>query len=70
MKCVKNKAGEVRRVTNEEAWKLESKGWSYISKSEWKDTTGIRITSDNKLTNSEGKPRRNREKRNEKRISK
>lgn len=42
MKCIKNRTtGEVRRVSNEEAWKLESRGWNYIPKSEWKELTRI-----------------------------
>jgi hypothetical protein len=42
MKCIKNqKTGETRKVTNEQAYSLESKGWNYISKTEWKNITSV-----------------------------
>jgi signal recognition particle subunit SEC65 len=41
MKCIKNqKTGEIKRVTNEDAYQMETRGWSYIPKSEWKDAVG------------------------------
>lgn len=40
MKCIKNqKTGEVRRVANEAAYEMETKGWAYVPKSEWKAAT-------------------------------
>jgi hypothetical protein len=37
MKCVKSeKTGEIKRVSNEHAEELVSKGWSFIPKKEWK----------------------------------
>ena len=36
MKCVKNGAGEIRRVQNDQAESLIGKGWNYCQKSEWK----------------------------------
>lgn len=37
MKCIKNKAGEVRRVTELEAdQKVLSYGWVFVPKSDWK----------------------------------
>lgn len=42
MKCIKSKTtGEIKRVTDEMAWRLETKGWGYIPKSEWKAATRI-----------------------------
>lgn len=69
MKCIKNQStGEIRRVKDEVAYELESKGWGFIPKSEWK--LAIRPETVNqpkeKVVNSEGKVRRNREKRDKK----
>jgi hypothetical protein len=36
MKCVKSQTGVIKRVSNEVATFLTSKGWSFISKAEWK----------------------------------
>lgn len=36
MKCVKSQTGVIKRVSNEVAIFLTSKGWSFISKAEWK----------------------------------
>lgn len=63
MKCIKNKTtGVIKRVTDEAAFKLES-GWGYVPKSEWKATTRAEVAIE-KVVNSEGKVRRNREKKN------
>lgn len=44
MKCIKNQStGEIRRVKNEVAFELETKGWSYIPKSEWKEVTRVKV---------------------------
>lgn len=67
MKCVKSKTtGEIKRVTDEMAWKMETKGWGYVPKSEWKKTIRPEKTMVvvDKVVNEDGKPRRNREKRN------
>lgn len=67
MKCVKSKTtGEIKRVTDEMAWKLETKGWGYVPKSEWKATIRPEKTAAvvDRVVNAEGKPRRNREKKN------
>lgn len=67
MKCIKSKTtGEIKRVTDEMAWKLETKGWGYVPKSEWKATIRPEKTTVvvEKTVNEEGKPRRNREKKN------
>jgi len=67
MKCIKNKkTGEIKRVTDELAYNLESKGWDYIPKSEWKKTTRPDIIVVEKVVNGDGKVRRNREKKNRK----
>lgn len=66
MKCIKNQStGEIRRVKDEVAYELESKGWRFIPKSEWKLATRPETTNQpkEKVVNSEGKVRRNREKR-------
>lgn len=69
MKCIKNKTtGEIRRVADDVAYSLETKGWGYIPKSEWKLSTRpetVNKTTE-KVVNSEGKVRRNREKKNKK----
>lgn len=70
MKCIKNKTGEIRRVKDELADELVKKGWVYAPKSEYKaingrgiiDTT-VTVEVKEQLYNSEGKPRRNREKK-------
>ena len=37
MKCIKNKQGEIRRVSDADAdSKVKSYGWVFIPKSEWK----------------------------------
>lgn len=36
MKCVK-KAGEVKRVKNEQAFEMVKDGWSFCKKTEWKN---------------------------------
>ena len=37
MKCIKNKAGEIRRVSDADAdSKVKAYGWVFIPKSEWK----------------------------------
>lgn len=37
MKCIKSKAGEIRRVVDSEAEsKVKIHGWTYVQKSEWK----------------------------------
>jgi hypothetical protein len=65
MKCIKSKTtGEIKRVTDEMAHKLETKGWVYIPKSEWKKTIRSEVKEVEKVVNDEGKPRRNREKKN------
>lgn len=65
MKCIKSKTtGEIKRVTDEMARKLETKGWEYIPKSEWKKTIRPEISMVEKTVNEDGKPRRNREKKN------
>jgi signal recognition particle subunit SEC65 len=69
MKCIKSKTtGEIKRVTDIMAWKLETKGWGYIPKSEWKEITRvkkeIKELATEKTVNTEGKIRRNREKKN------
>jgi hypothetical protein len=67
MKCIKNKnTGEIRRVADDVAYSLETKGWGYIPKSEWKLAIGRTPTPTEKVVNEDGKPRRNREKRNKK----
>lgn len=67
MKSIKNKnTGEIRRVTDEVALSLETKGWGYIPKSEWKKTIRPEVKVVEKVVNEDGKPRRNREKRNKK----
>ena len=69
MKCIKSKTtGEIKRVTDEMAWKLETKGWGYVPKSEWKEITRVKkevkepVTE--KTVNADGKIRRSREKKN------
>jgi hypothetical protein len=71
MKCIKNnKTGEISRVTDEVAmYQVEKRmDYSYVTKSEWK----VQIRPDGfvkekqPIVNSEGKPRRNREKKNRK----
>lgn len=72
MKCIKSKTtGEIKRVTNEAAWQMETKGWAYVPKSEWKEmvrpqqkTQAEVAEKTPKVFNSEGKPRRSREKKN------
>jgi hypothetical protein len=65
MKCIKNqKTGEIRRVDDLVAWELESKGWGYIPKSEWKSIMRVETPKTEKVVTVEGKLRRNREKKN------
>ena len=65
MKCIKNKkTGEIRRVADLAAWKLESNGWGYVSKSEWKSVTRVDAPKTERAITADGKPRRTREKRN------
>jgi hypothetical protein len=65
MKCIKNeKTGEIRRVADLVAWELESKGWGYIPKSEWKSTIIPDRPKSEKVVNDDGKVRRSREKKN------
>lgn len=72
MKCIKSKTtGEIKRVTDEMACKMEAKGWAYVPKSEWKEmvrpqqkTQAKAAEKTLKVFNSEGKPRRSREKKN------
>jgi hypothetical protein len=66
MKCIKNTTtGEIRRVGDVEAYKLETKGWGYVPKSEWKSATRtVSQPKSEKQVNPEGKPRREREKKN------
>jgi hypothetical protein len=65
MKCIKNKkTGEIRRVADLVAWESESKGWGYVSKSEWKSVTRVDAPKTEKVATVDGKPRRDREKRN------
>jgi signal recognition particle subunit SEC65 len=65
MKCIKNQTtGEIRRVADEVAYSLETKGWGYIPKSEWKDATRVKTSPTEKVVSEVGKPRRNREKKN------
>lgn len=69
MKCIKNQTtGEIRRVKDEVAYELETKGWGYIPKSEWKEQTRPQVIVKEAKPNvsSEGKPRRTREKKNKK----
>ena len=45
MKCVKNASNEVRRVSEDRAKELVTKGWAYVPKSEWKaapDTSWVK----------------------------
>lgn len=43
MKCIKNKTtGEIRRVADDVAYSLETKGWDYIPKSEWKESKRLK----------------------------
>jgi hypothetical protein len=65
MKCIKNeKTGEIRRVADLVAWELETKGWGYIPKSEWKSATRVEKPKTEKVVSEDGKPRRSREKKN------
>jgi len=49
MKCIKhNKTGEIRRVADDLAYQLETKGWSYIPKSEWKAATRVAVEESSK----------------------
>ena len=69
MKCIKNQTtGEIRRVKDEVAYELETKGWGYIPKSEWKEQTRPQVIVKEAKPNvsSEDKPRRTREKKNKK----
>lgn len=71
MKCIKNNnTGEISRVTDEVAlYKVEKRmEYSYVPKSEWKlQTRPEGFVKEKQITvNSEGKPRRNREKKNRK----
>ena len=36
MKCIKKDGEKVKRVSNEKAAEMVSKGWAYCPKSEWK----------------------------------
>jgi hypothetical protein len=67
MKCIKSKTtGEIKRVTDETACKLETKGWVYVPKSEWKKTIRPDAGIVKTIYNKDGKPRRNREKSSKK----
>lgn len=70
MKCIKNKNGEIKRVKDEVADELVKKGWVYVPKSEYKAVNGrgvidttVTVEVKEQLYNSEGKPRRHREKK-------
>lgn len=66
MKCIKNLVtGEIKRVSDETAYQLETKGWKYVPKSEWKvEVRGTtEVVKETKLVDGVGKPRRNREKK-------
>lgn len=67
MKCIKNKTtGEIRRVTDNVAYSLETKGWGYIPKSELKLATRTKTTQEIVEVTEDSTPRKNREKRNKK----
>jgi hypothetical protein len=69
MKCIKKKTtGEIKRVTDEVAQQMEKMGWCYVPKSEWKEAFRPQLKTQIDLAEpvltEEGKPRRNREKKN------
>lgn len=65
MKCIKSvSTGEIRRVTDEVAYSLETKGWKYVPKSEWKEAIRVKTKPTETVVSEDGKPRRNREKKN------
>jgi hypothetical protein len=71
MKCIKNnKTGEISRVSDEVALVQVEKRleYSYVPKSEWKSQIRPEgfVKEKQPTVNSEGKPRRNREKKNRK----
>jgi len=45
MKCIKNlKTGNIIRVEDKQAEQMVGQTWKYVSKSEWKEVTRVKVT--------------------------
>lgn len=67
MKCIKNKTtGEIKRVTDNVAYSLETKGWGYIPKSELKTATRTKTTQEIVEVTEDSTPHKNRKKKKQK----